>query len=545
MGTGSSETANIYQPQAVNGDSSSSIALRNRPSLSPVTAPIIGSVSNVNVIGYDNDRSLLLPWDSDQSARYYSTSLTDSHTNSSSDGSINANNNGIGTDPNIETAGIRTDLTSNNLEHQVSSATQYSEEALTLYSDMLQQTYSTMYDNSGSLEQAPSVSYNRTKFTNDLLTSHPYSLNRRHTEPQPHQSQSMQSIQQELQQVSPHYTHSPGSVNMASPLSPLTPGIANSSVSNITSASSSVPATSGVTPSRDPSLASVSDGLVTSNIVPTPSISSSSTNYFLFGTEFGNGSNADSVVSPDILSLQSLYSFAPQGSSDQSTIQNKNTSSAAIPNLRNLASDQDVRGIRTSSHDFAIEDSSSLNIMEPAPANIEYQHQLPENSMYNLSAPDISTFPPDFYSPLRPPEHRVPPPPEDFAVKDPDNIPRRQELRFAGDMYTPMWVRKKGDLKEGWCDLCTEPRWLILKNSAYWYDKNFSHGICSLTGRRYEAPLMCRRVKANEDIYEGFCGVCRQWVQITTRRGRGGGTSWFRHANKCHNYERRRSDRSQ
>ncbi|KAK7205442.1 hypothetical protein BZA70DRAFT_224468, partial [Myxozyma melibiosi] len=110
-------------------------------------------------------------------------------------------------------------------------------------------------------------------------------------------------------------------------------------------------------------------------------------------------------------------------------------------------------------------------------------------------------------------------------------VPRKQEVRFSGDLYTPLWVRKKGDAKEGWCDLCPEPRWLILKNSAYWYDKNFAHGICPVTGKRYTRPTKCQRIKGNEEMFEGLCSVCNQWIQITTRRG-GGGTSWFRHANR-------------
>jgi hypothetical protein len=46
--------------------------------------------------------------------------------------------------------------------------------------------------------------------------------------------------------------------------------------------------------------------------------------------------------------------------------------------------------------------------------------------------------------------------------------PRKQRLRFHGDMYTPLWVRFQGQQKEGFCDLCQPGKWLQLKNSAFW-----------------------------------------------------------------------------
>lgn len=56
----------------------------------------------------------------------------------------------------------------------------------------------------------------------------------------------------------------------------------------------------------------------------------------------------------------------------------------------------------------------------------------------------------------------------ELAKTDPQARPRRQKLRFEGDLYTPNWVRYNGQAKEGLCDTCQPGRWLQLKNSAYW-----------------------------------------------------------------------------
>lgn len=54
------------------------------------------------------------------------------------------------------------------------------------------------------------------------------------------------------------------------------------------------------------------------------------------------------------------------------------------------------------------------------------------------------------------------------ARVDPEARPRRQKLRYEGDMYTPQWVRYNGQAKEGLCDTCQPGKWLQLKNSAFW-----------------------------------------------------------------------------
>ncbi|KAJ1933426.1 hypothetical protein FBU59_006034 [Linderina macrospora] len=117
--------------------------------------------------------------------------------------------------------------------------------------------------------------------------------------------------------------------------------------------------------------------------------------------------------------------------------------------------------------------------------------------------------------------------------------PRRQKLRFHDDLYTPMWVRNNGQQKEGFCDTCTPGKWLQLKNSAYWYHKQFFHGISSVSGRPFMRPLQARHFDA--DIIEGLCHQCRQWVPIANAKRRNS-VLWFRHAHKCHVYHKPKPD---
>ncbi|KAF6525390.1 hypothetical protein HZS61_011185 [Fusarium oxysporum f. sp. conglutinans] len=84
--------------------------------------------------------------------------------------------------------------------------------------------------------------------------------------------------------------------------------------------------------------------------------------------------------------------------------------------------------------------------------------------------------PPELYAALR--EEQIPPPPEDMNPEDPDMIPCEQELSFEGDLYTPRWVRGHGNKREGWCGICKPGRWLVLKSSAFWYDRSFSWYQC-------------------------------------------------------------------
>ncbi|KAF3063779.1 Meiotic expression up-regulated protein 26 [Daldinia childiae] len=140
--------------------------------------------------------------------------------------------------------------------------------------------------------------------------------------------------------------------------------------------------------------------------------------------------------------------------------------------------------------------------------------------------------PPDLYASLQ--EEQIPPPPEDMNPSDPDLIPHEQELRFEGDLYTPRWVRGHGNKREGWCGICKPGRWLVLKNSAFWYDKSFTHGISAATGNAFQEPKETRRMDGNPDVWEGLCGSCNDWIALVSSKKKG--TTWFRHAYKCHTH---------
>lgn len=136
--------------------------------------------------------------------------------------------------------------------------------------------------------------------------------------------------------------------------------------------------------------------------------------------------------------------------------------------------------------------------------------------------------PPDLYASIH--EEQIPPPPEDLNPSDPDLVPHEQELRFEGDLYTPRWVRGHGNKREGWCGICKPGRWLVLKNSAFWYDKSFTHGISAATGSPFHEPHETRRMDGNPDVWEGLCGGCNDWIALVSSKKKG--TTWFRHAYK-------------
>ncbi|KUL90678.1 hypothetical protein ZTR_00227 [Talaromyces verruculosus] len=187
----------------------------------------------------------------------------------------------------------------------------------------------------------------------------------------------------------------------------------------------------------------------------------------------------------------------------------------------------------------------------------ESQNRHAENNNKRLYANPLK--PPDLLGPLY--EEQESPPIKDMTPDDPEMIPHKQNLRFENDLYTPRWVRGHGNKREGWCGICKPGRWLVLKNSAFWYDKSFSHGVSAVTGKAFEGPKEIRRIKRmkNEDIgnnwrageggggetghvltqrfgskttttWEGLCGSCNEWIPLVSSKKKG--TTWFRHAYK-------------
>lgn len=153
------------------------------------------------------------------------------------------------------------------------------------------------------------------------------------------------------------------------------------------------------------------------------------------------------------------------------------------------------------------------------------QHHRQKLHQYRLSdPPDI------FESLLDEPEQ---PPPEDMSTGDLDWVPREQPLRFEGDIYTPKWIRGYADGSEGWCGLCKPGPWVLLRDSAYWYDKIFTHGISALEGLKgntFQEPLGMRRMDEDLNVWEGLCRNCDGWIPLV--RSTTDGWTWFRHAYK-------------
>ncbi|KAF1834738.1 hypothetical protein BDW02DRAFT_320953 [Decorospora gaudefroyi] len=181
---------------------------------------------------------------------------------------------------------------------------------------------------------------------------------------------------------------------------------------------------------------------------------------------------------------------------------------------------------------------------DQSPYHLEVPRPLPSQGLFRLLQSNADRHggcsshfadlsdPPDLYSSLH--EEALNPPESDMNPSDPDLIPHEQDLRFVGDLYTPRWVRGHGNKREGWCGLCKPGRWLVLKNSAFWYDKSFTHGVSAATGAAFQGPQDTRRTEGNLDVWEGLCGSCGEWIALVSNKKKG--TTWFRHAYKCHTH---------
>ena len=172
------------------------------------------------------------------------------------------------------------------------------------------------------------------------------------------------------------------------------------------------------------------------------------------------------------------------------------------------------------SHSRRVSSSSSHGLLNTVHSTLNSQ---------DISASQHSNFvdPPNLFAPLL--DDQESPPPEDMEPRDPDLIPREQGLRFEVDLYTPRWVRGHGNKREGWCGICKPGRWLVLKNSAFWYDKSFTHGVSAATGTAFEGPQKSRCAEG-KGAWEGLCTGCGEWIALIS--GKKKGTTWFRHAYK-------------
>ncbi|KAK2855763.1 hypothetical protein FQN49_004864 [Arthroderma sp. PD_2] len=246
------------------------------------------------------------------------------------------------------------------------------------------------------------------------------------------------------------------------------------------------------------------------------------------GWTSGSSSNSGSISTSFIPQNPVNSSFTGSSPSVQRTqyLPPPRTSPETEPTKAlSASSSNSLRGINEPNSDF----------ITPSP---KAQHAVPRivpgdkpRERHDIDHYSDLTTPPDLLKPLK--EEQLQPPPEDMFPSDPSMVPREQELRFDGDMYTPTWVRGHGNKREGWCGICKPGRWLILKNSAYWYDKSFTHGISATTGQAFSPPKETRRTEGNANIWEGLCENCDQWVGLVSSKKRG--TTWFRHAYKCYN----------
>ena len=113
----------------------------------------------------------------------------------------------------------------------------------------------------------------------------------------------------------------------------------------------------------------------------------------------------------------------------------------------------------------------------------------------------------------------------------------QQDAMNADDLYTPRYTRFSGAQKEGYCDLCSPGKWLKMKNSTFWYHKQFFHGISHKTCTWFDSPSETRM---NKDVPEGKCHKCVEWIPLLKQKRKNGNINWFHHAASCHFREEKR-----
>lgn len=112
--------------------------------------------------------------------------------------------------------------------------------------------------------------------------------------------------------------------------------------------------------------------------------------------------------------------------------------------------------------------------------------------------------------------------------------PERQQTRWNGDLYKPLWTRGQGKAKEGWCGLCEPGIWLKTKTSVYWYHMHNYHGISSIAGD-YFAPPTDYRSAPGTGLREAHCDQCKKWIPVQSEKPVNvEEIYWFKHAQKCH-----------
>ncbi|TKA78211.1 hypothetical protein B0A55_03768 [Friedmanniomyces simplex] len=105
---------------------------------------------------------------------------------------------------------------------------------------------------------------------------------------------------------------------------------------------------------------------------------------------------------------------------------------------------------------------------------------------------------------------------------------RQQSPRFEGDLYAALWVSGDGAGRTAWCGYCSS--WHKLRDSAYWYHMQYTHGVSCLTGRPFAIPKYLQPSQTLKD-WDALCSTCKQWINLgRTARCR---TAYFRHAYRC------------